>query len=68
MPCHSTNLQVLTAIRARPVSVAIRRNLPQSAMRKTHNRFRCSNLELRGPRDGLKLAPGAPEGCVLRRV
>eukprot|EP00969_Alexandrium_andersonii_P141874 6272601-Alexandrium_andersonii.AAC.1 len=39
-----------------PVSAAIRLN-PQSAMRKTQNHFRRSNLELRGPRNGLEISP-----------
>eukprot|EP00969_Alexandrium_andersonii_P192062 8483830-Alexandrium_andersonii.AAC.1 len=42
-----------SAIRARPVSAAIRLN-PQSAMRKAQHRFKRSNLELRGPRNDLK--------------
>eukprot|EP00969_Alexandrium_andersonii_P209695 9263021-Alexandrium_andersonii.AAC.1 len=39
-----------------PVSAATRLN-PQSAMRTTQNHFRCSNLELRGPRNVLKIGP-----------
>eukprot|EP00969_Alexandrium_andersonii_P352478 15437758-Alexandrium_andersonii.AAC.1 len=31
------------------------------------NRVRRSNLELRGPKSGLKVGPGAPEGCILHR-
>eukprot|EP00969_Alexandrium_andersonii_P133149 5888063-Alexandrium_andersonii.AAC.1 len=55
-----------SAIRPMLVSAAIRLN-PQSAMRKTQHRLRRSSLELRGPRNGLKLASEAPEGCVLHR-
>eukprot|EP00969_Alexandrium_andersonii_P350383 15433128-Alexandrium_andersonii.AAC.1 len=43
-------------IHARPLSAAIRLN-PQSAMRKVQRHFRRSELELRGPRDGLKFGP-----------
>eukprot|EP00969_Alexandrium_andersonii_P157206 6948717-Alexandrium_andersonii.AAC.1 len=49
------------AIRPRPVRVAIRLN-PQSAMRKMQNPFTCSNLELRGPRNGLKFGPRSSRG------
>eukprot|EP00969_Alexandrium_andersonii_P095433 4216432-Alexandrium_andersonii.AAC.1 len=52
----STPCNPQSAIRARPVSAAIRFNA-QSAMRKTQTRFRRSNLELRGPGSGLKTGP-----------
>eukprot|EP00969_Alexandrium_andersonii_P250751 11082547-Alexandrium_andersonii.AAC.1 len=50
-----------SAIRPRPVSAAICLN-PQSAMRKQQNRFRRSNLEVRGPRNGLKIGPPSSRG------
>eukprot|EP00969_Alexandrium_andersonii_P256929 11358872-Alexandrium_andersonii.AAC.1 len=33
-----------------------------------HYRFTLSKLELHGPRRGIKLAPEAPEGCIMRRA
>eukprot|EP00969_Alexandrium_andersonii_P107063 4722422-Alexandrium_andersonii.AAC.1 len=41
---------------------AIRLNHPQAAMRKMQNRIRRSNLELRGPRNGLKMGPRSSRG------
>eukprot|EP00969_Alexandrium_andersonii_P252134 11144102-Alexandrium_andersonii.AAC.1 len=55
--------KVQSAIRSTPVCAAIRLN-PQSALWEMQNRFRRSNLELRGPRSGLKIVPGSPEACV----
>eukprot|EP00969_Alexandrium_andersonii_P174463 7713710-Alexandrium_andersonii.AAC.1 len=40
---------------------AIRLN-PQSAMRKMKNRFRRSELELRGPRNDLRIGPRSSRG------
>eukprot|EP00969_Alexandrium_andersonii_P206209 9110652-Alexandrium_andersonii.AAC.1 len=46
--------KVQSAIRSRPVSTAICLN-PKSAFPKMHSCFRRSTLELRGPRNGLKI-------------
>eukprot|EP00969_Alexandrium_andersonii_P210758 9308875-Alexandrium_andersonii.AAC.1 len=35
---------------------------PQSAMPNMQHRFRRSNLELRGPRNGLQIGPRSPPG------
>eukprot|EP00969_Alexandrium_andersonii_P088209 3889981-Alexandrium_andersonii.AAC.1 len=43
------------------VSAAVRPN-PQSALRKMQHRFRRSELELRGPRKGLKIGPRSSRG------
>eukprot|EP00969_Alexandrium_andersonii_P207513 9167514-Alexandrium_andersonii.AAC.1 len=45
-----------SAIRPKPISAAIRLN-PQSAMHSVQNRFRHSNLELRGPRKDINIGP-----------
>eukprot|EP00969_Alexandrium_andersonii_P213030 9407538-Alexandrium_andersonii.AAC.1 len=49
---------VQSAIR-NPPKACQRCNPPQSesAMRKLHNQFKPSELELRGPRNGLKIGP-----------
>eukprot|EP00969_Alexandrium_andersonii_P002937 126482-Alexandrium_andersonii.AAC.1 len=57
---HREVPKVQSAIRPRPASAATRLN-QQSALRNTHDRFGCSNLELRGPKSGLRLVPEAPE-------
>eukprot|EP00969_Alexandrium_andersonii_P181722 8030592-Alexandrium_andersonii.AAC.1 len=49
-------LKVQSTIRSRPVSAAIRLN-PQSVLTNMHNRFRRSDLELRGPRSVLEVGP-----------
>eukprot|EP00969_Alexandrium_andersonii_P009708 423837-Alexandrium_andersonii.AAC.1 len=38
----------------------------RSTLGEVRNCLRRSKLELLGPRNGLKLTPQAPEGCVLR--
>eukprot|EP00975_Prorocentrum_lima_P060209 12627576-Prorocentrum_lima.AAC.1 len=43
------------------VSAVLRPN-PQSAMRNMQHRFRRSNLELRGPKRGLKISPRSFRG------
>eukprot|EP00969_Alexandrium_andersonii_P227338 10039674-Alexandrium_andersonii.AAC.1 len=50
-----------SAIRSRHVNAAIRRT-PQSAMRNMNNRFRRSELELRGPNSVLKIGPRRSRG------
>eukprot|EP00969_Alexandrium_andersonii_P141325 6249546-Alexandrium_andersonii.AAC.1 len=41
---------------------------PQSALRKTQHRFRRSNLELRGPGNGLKIGPPKLPRCEFCTV
>eukprot|EP00969_Alexandrium_andersonii_P154504 6829516-Alexandrium_andersonii.AAC.1 len=43
------------------VSAAVRPN-PQSAKRKIQNRFRRSNLEVRGPRNDSEIGPRSSRG------
>eukprot|EP00969_Alexandrium_andersonii_P241681 10672875-Alexandrium_andersonii.AAC.1 len=50
-----------SALRPMLISAAIRLN-PQSAMRNMQNRFTRSNLELRGPKSGLKIGPRSSRG------
>eukprot|EP00969_Alexandrium_andersonii_P098808 4359991-Alexandrium_andersonii.AAC.1 len=55
--CHiARHPNIQSATRSRPVGAARRLN-PQSATRSMHNRCKRSNLELRGPRNGLKVGP-----------
>eukprot|EP00969_Alexandrium_andersonii_P015210 664237-Alexandrium_andersonii.AAC.1 len=63
-PCSSSKLasvhcRVPTAQSAiHPMLVRARTRLnPQSAVRKTQHRFGRSNLDLRGPRNGLEIGP-----------
>eukprot|EP00969_Alexandrium_andersonii_P095425 4215975-Alexandrium_andersonii.AAC.1 len=50
-----------SAIRPMLVSATVRLN-PQSARRKMQNRFGRSNLELRGPKSGLKMGSRSSRG------
>eukprot|EP00969_Alexandrium_andersonii_P079639 3511295-Alexandrium_andersonii.AAC.1 len=50
-----------SAIHSRPVSAAIRLT-SQSATRKMQHRCRRSELELRGPRNGLRIDPRGSRG------
>eukprot|EP00969_Alexandrium_andersonii_P005876 255083-Alexandrium_andersonii.AAC.1 len=50
-----------SAIRRRPVRAVVHLN-PQSAMRKPQHRLTRSNVELRGPKSGLKLGPRSSRG------
>eukprot|EP00969_Alexandrium_andersonii_P236708 10449856-Alexandrium_andersonii.AAC.1 len=55
MTC-ATVPKVQSVIRSRPISTVTRPS-PHSALPKMQHRFRHSELELRGPRKGLKIGP-----------
>eukprot|EP00969_Alexandrium_andersonii_P292745 12938316-Alexandrium_andersonii.AAC.1 len=56
---HCKAPDVQSTIRPRPVSAAFRLN-PQPTKRKMQNRCKRSELELRGPKSGLKTGPRSP--------
>eukprot|EP00969_Alexandrium_andersonii_P310877 13736873-Alexandrium_andersonii.AAC.1 len=58
---HCKVFKAQSAFRPMRANGAIRLN-PQSAMRKLQTRFRRSNLELRGPKNALKVAPRNSRG------
>eukprot|EP00969_Alexandrium_andersonii_P362496 15459856-Alexandrium_andersonii.AAC.1 len=54
---HGTQSAIRTPPKARQ-----RCNPPQSAMRKVKHRFRRANLELHGPKSGLRMRPHSSRG------
>eukprot|EP00969_Alexandrium_andersonii_P247369 10931393-Alexandrium_andersonii.AAC.1 len=61
---HREMSTVQTAICQRPASAAIRLD-SQSALRNMQDCFKCSELELRGPRNGLNIScPKFPRGAL----